>query len=174
MCDPTAFLAASAVISAGSAIAGHKAQSDAAEENEEAAERARQIEMRALAIRQIEEGQSTSRQLQGVERRTQQSEGLIRASAAEAGVQGGAVEALLGDLGASAGRARQDLLDSYTVTIDQLQREKGGAKAREAARIASVPEPSIVGTGLQIGGIAANYLTQRKSLNRNRDLAGDD
>lgn len=174
MCSAGAFLIASAVIQTGSAIAGHKAQSDAAEENEEAAKRARQIETRALAIRQIEEGVATSRRVQGVDRQEDMSRGMIRASAAEAGVEGGAVEALMADLEASTGRARQDLLDSHTVTIDQLQREKMGAKTREAARISSVPEPSIVGTGLQIGGIATNYLTQRKSLNRARDLVDGD
>lgn len=172
MCAP-AVLAATALIQVGSAVAGHVAQKNASEENERSARRARIVETLAIGRRQVQEGVAASRQLGDVDLMEGQMEGSVQASAAEAGVSGGSVDALLGDIQGSGGRARQDIRDSYVATIDQLQLEKAGAKAREQSRINAVPEPSVLATGLRIGGVVTNYLTTRQQMNRTRDLADD-
>lgn len=154
------------MITAGSEVLSHQAQAQAAEANEEAARRARQDAVESLSIRQVEEGVRASKARREVDRQATTAEGLLNASAAQAGVSGGSLDLLLGDLEGSRGRALQDINDQYTVTVEQLERAKDSEFAIEAGRQAAVPEPSVFATGLRIGGRVTNYLTQRAEMNR--------
>lgn len=171
MCSPLHVAGAALLINVGSEVARYTAQNRASAANARAARAAREAETRDITLRQIEEGIAASRSIQDVSRQATQSSGLAIAAAADAGVSGGSLQALLGDIEAEEGRARSDIVDQYVVTFDQLERMKEGAFAREASRIAGVPRASAVSTGLMIGGSVTNFLTTRRALNRPKELS---
>lgn len=161
MCIPLAPVIAGAALAVqvGGVIADHKAQKKQSKANERAARRAQIIERNAISVRQIEEGSAASRRLRDLRLEAEQREGLIAASAGGAGVTGNHIAQLMGDLEGSVGRAAVDVMDSYTATLDQLERRKIEADARAEARIAGAPEPSIAATGLRIGGAVTNVVS---------------
>jgi hypothetical protein len=171
MCSPAPIAAASLLIQVGSAIAGHKAEGEQAEANNEAARQQRIMDILGLTQREVEEGARTSKFRRSVQRDASEASGQARASAAAAGVSGGALNAILGDIEGSEGRALQDINDQYVATIDQLQLEKSGAQVREANRFDE--GPSALATGLRIGGSVTNYLTTRQRISASTNLAED-
>lgn len=166
MCVPLApvLVGVSLAVKAGEAIADHKAQKKQSKATEEAAKRAQVIERNAISTRQIEEGSAASRRLRDLRLEAESREGLIAASAGGAGVTGNHVAQLMGDLEGSVGRAASDILDSYTATISQLDRRKVETDARAAARIAGAPEPSVLATGIRIGGAVTNAVSDFQSI----------
>ena len=152
-------------------ISEHKAQAKQAEAVRREAARARQLERRDITLRQIEEGIAASRRLRDVRISAEQQEGLVRASAASAGVGGPVVQAMLGDLEASRGRANEDTIDSYVATLDQLERAKLGADARYHALVAGAPEPSTFGTAIRIGGAVTRAAASYEQINARREIA---
>lgn len=172
MCIPPVAIAAAAfVIDTGSKVLEHQAQKRAAEANAEEARKARANEVRDLTLRQLEEGTAASRVRRNVQRDASEAQGLAITAAAEAGVSGGSLQAILGDIEGEQGRAFQDIQDQYTATFDQLERAKAGAAATEASRIAAVPQPSTLATGIRIGGSITNYLSASNQMNRTRTAA---
>lgn len=178
MCDPTAIAVTSLALSAGSRIAQHQAEEERQEAVAESARRNRRLETRDLGFRQTEERMAASRILRNIRLQAEETEGTIRSSAAEAGVEGGAVQALLGELRASQGRASQDVKDSRKSVVEQLQRQKEAAIARERSTRAGAPGPSTLATGLTIGGDVTNFLTDyyriTEAENRAEDILEDD
>ena len=166
MCVPLApaLIGASLAIEVGSRIADHKAQSDQSDAVEREARRAQTIDRQAISVRQIEEGIAASRQLRDTRREGQQRAGAIEASAAAAGVTGSNVDLLLGDLEGSVGRATADILDSYTASVESLERQKLAVDAAAESRIAGAPAPSNLATGLRIGGAVTNAVADYKAL----------
>lgn len=174
MCDPTAIAVTSLVLSAGSKVAQNRAESERSEAVAKSARRNRLLETREIGFRQTEERTAASRILRDIRIQSEETQGTIRASAAEAGVEGGAVQALLGELAASRGRAEQDVKDSTVATIEQLQRQKEAAIAREESAVAGAPAPSMINTGLSIGGDLTNFLTDLDRIDAAEDAAEND
>lgn len=171
MCAPLAVAAVAGGLQIGGAIANHQAQKKQAKAVRAAAHRNLRLERRAIAVRQIQEGIATSEQLRDIRLEAERREGSIRASAAASGVQGDTIDALIGDLSGSEGRAARSIKDTYVATLDQLELEKQAADARAAARIAGAPEPSALATGIRIGGAVTETLTNIDRINANRTRA---
>lgn len=155
MCDIVTGLAvASFVVGAGSAIAGHNAQAEAAEANREAALRAMQAAWTDINLLETEVQERTAVSVYQATRQARAARSLAEVSAGEAGVGGNSAEAVLadieGDLGEYAARAQRQ----GEREVAQLQREKVSGRVVAQQRIAQVPEPNAFATGLRIAGSA--------------------
>lgn len=171
MCAPAAIAGTALLIQAGSAVASHKAQADQSKAVARSARRSRILETRDIGFRQQEEGIAASRSRRDLRLQADEMAGEAIASAAEAGVEGRALDMILGEVRGSEGRAAMDIQDQYVATIEQLQRAKEGAFAREEARKAGVPGPSIAATGIRIGGAVTNAFTTFKQLSAAEELS---
>lgn len=154
----------SVLISAGSAIADHKSQEDRAEAVRAAAKKARKAEVRDITIRKIEETRAARQQQRRIGEQSDRVQGAARASAAASGVEGMTLDLLLGDIEGSEGRARAVAGTNLDTVLSQLDRMIEGAFAREESRAAGAPEPSLLGTGLRIGGGVLSAITLREQL----------
>lgn len=162
MCEPATIIAgAGLALGAGSAIAQHKAQANAAKANKQAAMEAMTENWRALSLQEVQAEESTSQSILQVERDSRVAAGLARVSAAEAGVEGASVEALLADFGRSEGEFKVIARKNLEAEIDQLQEQKRGATATAQSRIAAVPNPNPFALGLQIGATALDFASSR-------------
>jgi hypothetical protein len=168
MCAPAVVAGASLLIQAGSAVAEHVAQDRQARDNERRAAEARRTETRDISIRQVEERISSERQIDQVRLQAAQLSGEASASAAAAGVRGASLDALIGTIRGQEGTTVQNIRDQATLTIDQLTRLKESAGVRERGRVASVPRPSLLGTGLRIASAGVDTALTIRGRPRNR------
>lgn len=175
MCAPAPVIIAGAslLMQAGSAVAEQRAAAERAKANREEAARANIVAQSDISARQREEGARAARQLRDIGLQATGVKGRVRASAAAAGVQGSTVEMLLGDVEGSEGRARADIIDTHTATIEQLQRRRQGATAAAASRANAVPGPSGAATALRIGGAVSRFLYTYDQINAAEDAASD-
>lgn len=158
---PALIAGASFLLSAGSAIAEHKAEQDRADANRRAAREARQRGMADLSIRAIQEDRAAANRADRVRRETRERSGTARASAAASGVR--PTDLLLGDLEASSGEALSLIEQNLRLQDLQIGRQREAVVAQERARVRQVPEPSGLATGLRIGAAA---LQLGQDLNR--------
>ena len=157
MCAPVAIAAASLAITAGGAIASHKAQGAAEKANREAAERAFKSNVKALGQQQAEIREDAAQRIFFTERQVRATRSLARVGAGESGVAGVSARAVLDDI------ERQGA-DVTRVTGKQAERDIAAtqfAKTNQTDlmmnRISQVGKPSALATGLQIAGAGLNF-----------------
>lgn len=162
MCEPTALAIGSFALTAGGEIASHKGQRKAAKENKRAALADLRIQQHDLSLRQQEEQAASAREIDQARRQGREARSFGLATAAEAGVAGLSVDALLGDILRDEVSAVETLETNTTITLDQLQRMKAGAAATAQSNINAVQGPSVGATALRIGGSALDtYVNTR-------------
>lgn len=110
------------------------------------------IQNHDLSARESEERQAAAAEIEEGQRQARQASSEVRVSAAEAGVAGMSVDALLGDIERDQAVHQSSVTDNLTISIDQLQRMRMGASADTANRVRSVPSASPWLTGLKIAG----------------------
>lgn len=166
MCDPaTVILVASTAIQIGSAVASHQAQSKQAKANKANALDAMMDTFKDISLQEAQHKEAAAQTLLQADRQAREDEALARVSAGEAGVSGASVDALIGDLAARAGEFKTTQQKNLDWTLSQLDRQRKGAQSTAQSRIAGVPAPSAIGTGLTIAGSglnAADNLIRRK------------
>lgn len=150
------------LLSAASSVAGFaQKQREADAQND----RYRQNYLNSLAAARDQQNQTTARQMQEQEATAQKEnrvvvEGAERAAdvsvaAAEAGVGGLSVDALLNDVKFKTAQSRATLERNAQMTAEQLQAQKDSSVTTAQSRINSVAqasEPSFAGTALEIAG----------------------
>lgn len=162
---PQALFGASLAISAATTGLNYLGQRQAADASNEyadaaidAANDAFAADANAINRRTLEERDSDSRELTQARIETIHGQSRARASAAEGGVSGLSVDALLADYGRSYGFFRDGILTRQSNRELQSQRNIRSADARRRSRINSANSsrqaaPSILGTALRIGGV---------------------
>lgn len=154
MCEATSIAIASFALTAGGTIASHVSEAKAAAKAREAAEKDHAIKTHDIGKRQVEELLATQREITAGQRQAREASGMARLSAAEAGVSGMSVDALLGDIARDESSYTQSVQQNSVITIEQLQRMKGGADAELYSRRNAAQGPSTAATAVQVGGSA--------------------
>lgn len=160
MCEPTAIIAGGLAI--GGQVANHIGQSKANKANAAAAATELMLNYRDIAARGLEEQTAAGQAREGI---TEQAAALLSQgalSAAESGIAGGSVDALLGEILGQQGRANANIDANLASVQAQLQREREGAYAGYKSRRAAVPAPSLLATGLGIAGTALQHYSNYK------------
>jgi hypothetical protein len=157
MCAPIAIAAATFAVSAGSAIASHKAQGAAEKANREAAERAFKSNVTAIGRQQVEVEQDAAQRIFFTTRQARATRSLARVGAGESGVAGISAEAVLRDIEREAADVTRTTTKQSERDIAQLQFAKLNQTDLMKNRIAQVGKPSPLGLGLSIAGAGLNF-----------------
>lgn len=157
MCAPIAIAAVSLAVTAGGAIASHKAQAGAEKANREAAERARKANVRELGTQQLETQQAAAQNIFLVERQARTARSLASVGAGEAGVAGVSAQAVLDDITREAADVNRITLKQTRQDVSAQQRAKGAQTDLMLNRISQVGKPSALATGLRIAGSGLNF-----------------
>lgn len=104
-----------------------------------------------LNARARQEQAAASQQRQAVQQDAAHLRAETTVGAASSNVAGASVTALLNDITAQELNATGTIDQNLENTLDQIQRNKRGARAQAESQIAGVPQPSLAGAGLGIG-----------------------
>jgi hypothetical protein len=143
---------ASFALQGASALAQHGAQAAQSRANARNALRAYRMNIADLGERAVQAEQSAAQEFGIYQRQGTAAGSTARASAAESGVAGSSVSALLQKYAMETGTAQGAVAASLDNTVGELSRRAEGAFVEYQGRLASVPPPSGLATGLQIAG----------------------
>lgn len=173
MCNPMALAVASFAMSAGSAVMQHqsasaqaKLQTQAYEENRKQAFLDMQQQLADANTRQLQEQQSAAQTIDERRRKALVEASTAKAAAADRGVSGFTVGALISQVMGDAGRDITNIETNREWAMGQIEREKSGIRASTISRINSMAPgvgPSSLATGLQIGSAALNSYSAYKT-----------
>jgi len=152
-------------MSAGESIAKHEAQDKAADANEKAARSAARQNSAELTRRGVQETIAASAQANVIRRQTLASRSSIAASAAAGGLAGNTVDALDAEAVLAQDETIANIARSLAWNNEALNFQKVAEYNQMKSRIASVPRPSALATGLSIGGAVLNGFSQFSDLN---------
>lgn len=160
MCAFAPIALASLALSAGGAIADYSAKGRAAAKNKTAALEEQTRTLNSLSLRQSEETDSAAHETENATRQTATLQGQANLSAAESGIAGNSVTALMGELERQRGLYTDNIAENLSRTMRQLQMEKLGVVAQTKNRITQAPAPSPFSLALRLGGQAFETFTQ--------------
>lgn len=149
---------ASFALQGASALASHGAQKAQAKANARNALLAYRMNIGDLGIRAGQAEQSAAQEFGAYQRQGDAAAGTAAASAAESGVAGSSVSALLQKYSMETQAAQGAVAASLDNTTSELQRRAKGAFVEYQGRLAGVPQPSGLATGLQIAGAGLDFL----------------
>lgn len=157
MCEITTILAGLSVASAvATPLLAAKGEKQMAQQNNAAAQEAYGASLQQVALRQQQERTKAAQEIEAVSRRSLQSSSTAFASAADAGVSGRSLDALMADYRRRelefVDRTQRQVRDN----VYQLQLEKQGLAAQTRGRMMTGPNPWAV--GMQAFGAGANVL----------------
>ncbi len=155
MCEPTTIAIAGLAISAVSAVAGQEAQRSSVNKQQDAlyAQSVDDANTRGIQMNQVSEAAAQQANERNLAARQEAA-----SFAAVSGEYGGGVSSQRG-IGVTAFNQSNDLslIDANrNRNLTQLGREGGAANLKYQAQLASLNQPSTLGTGLQIAGAATN------------------
>lgn len=181
MCDPVSLSIAGLALAGTTSTIGyiqqHRAATKAADENaaffdanKKAAIDAEVLQSREIGLRQSEELLASATAQQDINLSEEAALSTARVSAAEAGITGHSVDAVLNDIATQGSKERQRMQTNSELQQQQLQREKEGVLAQAQGNIntvrqADIRQPSILTPILATSGAALNsldYLAQRR------------
>lgn len=145
---------ASFALQGASALASHGAQKGAAQRNKASAGRAYQLNRADLAARSLQADEAAALDIFGLSQQGAEAVSTASASAAESGVAGSSVTALLNTYLGEVGRAQETVGRNLKITQGELTRRKQAANIEYQDRLGSVPSPSGLNLGLGIAGAA--------------------
>lgn len=145
------------LLDGASALAGHKAQGDAAKANVNSANAAFAEESRALALRQDQEAQANAQAVHQLSLGTDYTRGNLAANAASSNVEGNTVTALDANMLAQDFSARDVLSRNHAMTEQNIAQQRRAAQVERQSRINGTPQPSKAATAIQLGGSLAAF-----------------
>jgi hypothetical protein len=166
---------AKTAFSALSAYASYKSQKDAARaqqaqfnQNKLLAQRSMLEQARQLSVRDEQERAAASDKIMTSNIEAAKAKGRMVASAGEAGVAGGSIAQMLNDVERSRLNNEGTINRNLEAVSQQSKVEREGLLSQAEGRINSVSQgqkPSILATGLQIGGtVLENYGSYRTDM----------
>lgn len=158
MCDPVTLTAVSTGLAVASTAAQVQGQRQQAKYAKQAATVERNANVAAIQAEQNMRQQDEADKVEALRREAEAKAATARASAAESGVQGISVDAVLNELSGQAGEALQNLETNYARAGLGTSAELSNAEYRRQDTIARNPGPNYLAAGLQIGGqLAGGY-----------------
>ena len=112
----------------------------------------------AAQLQQVQIGEQSSAQMSERARQAMVERGHLRAIAAESGTEGNNIQRLGVGIDQAEGQDLATLEANRTNSIQQVQRSKEAGQRSAANSIAALPEPSLLGAGLQIAGSAVGQM----------------
>lgn len=165
MCDPVSIttLAISAVSSVA-AYSGQRQQARAQEAGIRANYRERDAAMQA---QQFEQNQQATQQMSQRAVEALRQRGRLAAALADSGLGGSSQSRLFGDIDMQEATDLATLEANRASAIAQGERQRRANTSGTNAELASIRQPSLLGTGLQIAGAGLDSYTDY----RNREMA---
>jgi hypothetical protein len=158
MCEPTALAIGSFALDAGSKIAGASAQNKAANANKAKALEALRLGNADISARSNEETAAARAQTQMSEQAAQAGIATATTSAAESGVAGQSVDALVGEVLRQQGVAADATAQNLEYQQAQAQRDRLSLVADANSQIASVPKANGLATAVGVAGAGLGFL----------------
>lgn len=153
MCNPLAI----AALQIGQAILGHRQQANAAKAQDQAIRQSAEMQNIQTAHQYAEQNQATMEQTSQRHTEWLRDLGRLRAVGAESGLFGSTQQRLEDE---ATNAASYDIATLEANRFKASQQVASGAKAQNMqanAHLKSIKRPSLIGTGLQIGGAVAEY-----------------
>lgn len=157
MCEPTALAIGSFALDAGGKIAGASAQNKAAAANKQNALLNLRLQNADLSEQVNQETAAARAQTQSIAQAGQAAISTATTSAAESGVAGQSVDALVQEVLRQQGVATDATAQNLENTLDQAQRERQGLAAQAAGQIASIPKANPLATALGVAGAGIGF-----------------
>lgn len=178
MCEPatisglTTLTMASMAASAATAIAGYVGQSQAAKRQGDAAQAAYDSQVTQTKNEMTQQGQAAAEQMSERARQAMIETGHLQALAADSGTNGGGSnDRVTNEANFNAGQDIAAMQANASSQQRQMVSQLNGSYAQAVSRTASIQQPSLIGTGLQIAGGALNAYTPQESI-KNRVTGG--
>lgn len=166
MCEPvsaitaTQLMIASVVASAAASAASYVQQSQSASRQSDAAQKAYDSTVVQTKNQQFETSQASAAQQSERARQAMVETGHLQALANESGTTGGSNDRVTNEANFNAGTDIATIQANTASSQRQLISNLNGAYATAQQRDASIVNPSLVGTGLQIAGSGVSSYTQ--------------
>jgi hypothetical protein len=158
MCEPTALAIGSLALNAGGSIAGASAANKQAKATKASALESLRLGVADVNARVREETAAAGQTSQQIAAAGEAGTATAQTSAAESGVAGGSVDALVMALLKQQSGA-QGVVDANLSAVEaQAQRQRAGLAAEASSRIAGAPVANPVATGLGIAGAGLDFL----------------
>jgi hypothetical protein len=188
MCDPVTIGIASLALAGGSAVSSYVSQKKEAKRvqtqndqayaaNKQAAIDSAMLSEHQLSLRQSEEMLSSAAQVSDLEREAIANQSTAVVSAAEAGVSGNSLDAVLADIKGKEARNKLRVGENATMRVDQLTREKQSTLVEannniNTIRQTTVRQPSILTPIFQVAGAAVQTTDLYRQRQANTKLGG--
>jgi hypothetical protein len=158
MCEPTAIAIGGLAMNAGSSLLGASAQNKQARANKANALEALRLGNTDVNARLREETAAASQVKQDVLAAGAAGISTAQTSAAESGVAGQSVDALVSEVLRQQGVASDTIAQNLDMIGDQAERQKKGLVAEANSRIAGSPGANPMATGLGVAGAGLSFL----------------
>ncbi|QUN41762.1 hypothetical protein KEH56_20660 [Burkholderia cenocepacia] len=163
---------ASMAMSAATAAASYVSQSQAAKRQSDAAQAAYDSQVTQTKNETTQQSQAAAEQMSERARQAMIETGHLQALAADSGTNGGGSNDRVGnEANFNAGQDVAAMQANASSQQRQMVNQLSGSYAQAVSRTASIQQPSLVGTGLQIAGGALNAYTSQESI-KNRVTGG--
>lgn len=176
MCNPAALAVTSAVMSIGSAVTGYqgaraqqKLQQYQYEQNQVNTNAALRDNYQSTQQRMAQESAAAAQQVEERKLQALKEQSTARVAAGEAGVTGLSVEAVLGDIAASAGRDVSNIQQNRDWSLEQLGSQLRSQRTQAAYRLGSVmpgqkvsPVPFLLQAGGGVASAGSSYHAMTK------------
>ena len=156
MCELSTALLAASALQIGQTVLGHvdasqqaSAQSKAIAANDAQQQETMRERMKQYNAQAVDQKSERSREAV-IER------GRLRAVQGESGLTGNTQSRVIGESYFNEGYDMSSIESNRKKEVAQVQLEAKGLRAHSQSQLHSVRQPSLIGTGLQIAGIAAN------------------
>lgn len=167
MCDPTGIsetTIAMMVVSAASAAASYVQASDTARRQEHASQDAYDNQVGQIRNEQTQETQQASEQMSERARQAMIETGHLQALAIDSGTNGGGSnDRVTNEANFNAGQDIAAMQANASSAQRQLAEQASGSYSQAVSRDASIQQPSLIGTGLQIAGSSLSSYTSLQS-----------
>jgi hypothetical protein len=150
---------ASSLVGYAGQMANYKAQKQYYEENSKAAQVAATNRYASIQNRMLQERDASAQKLGESSLEGLKARSTARAAAADAGVSGLSVDALLQDLSAQEGRYEASVATNYQMNQQYLRGEMEATQDNAIARINSVPYPTKPSFGAALVGAFSSGLS---------------
>lgn len=177
MCEPASLslstmTIASMAMSAATAVASYVGQSQAASRQSDAAQAAYDAQVTDTKNQMTQQSQAAAEQMSDRARQAMIETGHLQALAADSGTNGGGSnDRVTNEANFNAGQDIAAMQANASSQQRQAVSALRGDYAQAASRTASIQQPSLIGTGLQIAGGALNAYTNQESI-KNRVTGG--
>lgn len=173
MCEPVSTMTiTSMAMSAAGAVASYVGQSQAAKRQGDAAQAAYDSQVTQTRNEMVQQSQAAAEQMSERARQAMIETGHLQALAVDSGTNGGGSnDRVANESNFNAGQDIAAMQANASSAQRQMVNGLRGSYAQAVSRTASIQQPSLVGTGLQIAGGALNAYTSQESI-KNRVTGG--